>query len=195
MLNQALTIIKLDMNIHQPEKPLDWVTRFTPLIKTGGTVLDLACGKGRHTHYLADLGYQLTALDRNLSAISKNQNIDSIELIEADLEDGSPWPLGSRKFDAIVVANYLARPLFPAIIGALGEDGVLIYETFSLGNEKHGRPSNPDFLLEPGELFSACSDALRVIAYEEGMLETPAPAVKQRICAIKRPLDGVPASL
>ena len=195
MLNQALTIIKLDMNTHQSEKPLNWVARFALLVKSGGTVLDLACGNGRHTHYLAGLGYQVTAVDRNLLGIKKSKNAGKIELIETDLEDGNPWPLGSRKFNGIIVTNYLYRPIFPTIINALEEDGVLIYETFSLGNEKYGRPSNPNFLLKPGELLSACSDRLRVVAYEEGIPETSPPAVKQRLCAVKRPLDGVPASL
>ena len=183
------------MNINQSEKPLNWVARFASLVKSGGTVLDLACGNGRHTHYLADLGYQVTAVDRNLLGINKTEITGKIELIKTDLEDGDPWPLGSRKFNGIIVTNYLYRPIFPAIINALEEDGVLIYETFSLGNEKYGRPSNPNFLLNPGELLSACSRRLRVVAYEEGVLETSSPAVKQRLCAVKRPLNGVPASL
>jgi SAM-dependent methyltransferase len=195
LLNQALTIIKLDMNSHQSEKPLDWVARFASLVKSGGTVLDLACGKGRHAHYLAGLEYQVTAVDRDISNIGKAETARNIELIEADLEDGSPWPLGSRRFDAIVVTNYLYRPLFPTIIDTLEEDGILIYETFSLGNEDYGRPSNLNFLLKPGDLLSVCSDRLRLIAYEEGVLETPSPAVKQRICAIKRPVDGIPSAL
>jgi SAM-dependent methyltransferase len=195
LLNQALTIIKLDMNTHQSEKPLDWVARFAPLVKSGGTVLDLACGNGRHTHYLACLGYQVTAVDRDLSGISEIENAGTIELIGADLEDGSPWPLGSRKFNGIIVTNYLYRLLFPAIIDALDDDGVLIYETFSMGNKEYGRPSNPNFLLKPSELLSVCSDRLRVVAYEEGVLGTPSPAVKQRLCAVNRPLDGVPASI
>ena len=195
MLNQALTIIKLDMNTHKSEEPLDWIARFVPLVKSDGTFLDVACGNGRHARYLINLGYQVTAMDRDISAIRKSKNADSIELIEADLEDGSPWPLGSRKFDGIIVSNYLYRPLFPAIIDALDDDGILIYETFSLGNEKYGRPSNPNFLLKPGELLSACSDELRVIAYEDGLLKTPSPAVKQRICAIKSPFDGLPSPL
>lgn len=195
MLNQALTIIKPDMNTHKSEKPLEWITRFAPLVTSGGTVLDLACGNGRHARYLTDIGYQVTALDRDISAISESEIADRIELIEVDLEDGSPWPFSTRKFDGIVVSNYLYRPLFPAIINALDDGGVLIYETFSLGNEKYGRPSNPNFLLKPGELLSACSDVLRVIAYEDGLLKTPSPAVKQRICAIKRPFDGGPSPL
>ena len=183
------------MNTHQTEKPLEWITRFAPLVKSGGTVLDLACGNGRHTHYLAGLGYEVTALDRDLSGIGATETADRIELIKADLEDDNPWPLGSRKFDGVIVTNYLYRPIFPAIIDALEEEGALIYETFSLGNEEYGRPSNPNYLLKPTELLSVCTNRLRVIAYEEGVLKTPSPAVKQRVCAVNRPLDGVPAAL
>ena len=183
------------MNTNHSDKPLDWVTRFTPLIPKDGKVLDLACGSGRHANYLAGLGYVVTALDRDLGAMTKHDTTDNLELIEADLEDGRPWPLETRRFKAIVVTNYLYRPLFPTIIEALDEDGILIYETFSLGNEKYGRPSNPNFLLTPGELLSVCSERLRVVAYEEGLIKNPTPAIKQRICAISRLPDAEPASI
>lgn len=178
------------MKNHQSDKPLNWVTRFAPLISSGGTALDLACGNGRHSFLLTKLGFSLTAVDRNTTAISKAKQADNIELIEADLEDGSPWPLADRQFDGIVVTNYLHRPLFPTILASLKENGVLIYETFSLGNEKFGRPTNPDFLLKPGELLKVCSEHLRIVAYEEGLDNNPAPAVKQRLCAVNRPHPG-----
>ncbi|NKB19177.1 MAG: SAM-dependent methyltransferase [Alphaproteobacteria bacterium] len=183
------------MNTHQSDKPLDWVIRFAPLIHAGGAVLDLACGNGRHANYLAGVGHIVTAVDRNLSGFTRIGNNDFYELIEADLEDGSEWPLRSRRFKAIIVTNYLYRPLFPAIIDALDTNGILIYETFSLGNAKYGRPSNPDFLLTPGELLSVCKNKLRVIAFEEGLIENPTRAVKQRICAINRSRNGEPASI
>ncbi len=181
------------MKNHLPDKPLKWVTRFAPLISSGGTVLDLACGNGRHTFFLAELDFSMTAVDRNTTAISKAEQADRLELIEADLEDGRPWPLAGRQFDGIVVTNYLHRPLFPTILASLREDGVLIYETFSLGNEEFSRPSNPDFLLKPGELLKVCSEHLRIVAYEEGLENDPAPAVKQRLCAVNRPHFGKPA--
>jgi len=163
--------------------PLEWVTRFAPLIEPGGHVLDLASGNGRHSHYLNSIGYQVTAIDRNISNLVQGSN--NIEWLEVDLEDGSPWILEGRLFNGIVVTNYLYRPLFPVIINSLDENGVLIYETFCLGNEKLGKPSNPEYLLRPGELFSVFSEDLRIISYEEDTFAKNQKSVKQRICAIK----------
>src|SRR5690606_12586810 len=134
----------------------------------------LAWAAGRHARLFLRLGHPVTALDRDLSGVA---DLVDAERIQADLEDGSPWPLPGRRFAGVVVANYLHRPLFPALRDALAEDGVLLYETFALGQERYGRPSNPDFLLRPGELLEACA-GLQVVAYEHGL--DPRPAVRQR---------------
>jgi len=169
---------------HGPSTPSDWVVRFAPLVKSGGSVLDLAAGRGRHARNFLERGNTVVALDRDVSRMA--DMADRAEVIEADLEDGSPWPLGARRFDAVVVANYLYRPIFTDIRDALAPDGVLIYETFGAGNEAYGKPSNPDFLLKPGELLDLARGTLEVVAYECGLIERSAgPAVIQRICARK----------
>lgn len=141
-----------------------------------GPVLDLACGSGRHARYFRDLGYEVAALDR------EPVSLEEVSFVKADLEDGSPWPLEGRRFGAIVVTNYLHRPLFPKIAASLDEGGLLVYETFMLGNERFGKPSNPAFLLKPGELKAAFS-SLTVLAFEEGEVSRPKPAMVQRIAA------------
>ena len=154
-----------------PSSP--WVTRWGALV-TAGPVLDLACGSGRHARWFAARGLPVTAVDR------QPVDLPGVEFIQADLEDGSPWPLGERRFAAIVVTNYLHRPLFPRIAAALDTGGVLIYETFMVGNERFGRPTNPEFLLQPGELREAFP-GLTVLAFEEGEVSSPKPAVVQRV--------------
>jgi SAM-dependent methyltransferase len=150
------------------------------LVKAGGTVLDLAAGSGRHARHFKGLGYQVSALDRDVSGL---RGLDA-EIIAADLEDGSPWPLGARAFDGIVVTNYLHRPLLPDLASALAAGGVLIYETFGVGNERFGRPSNPNFLLRPGELLAfAAGHGLQVLAYACGEVAEPKRAVTQRMVA------------
>lgn len=163
------------MKEHDIVAPSAWVARWAPLI-TRGRVLDLACGTGRHARLLAGLGHEVTAVDREA------QSIESIRFVQADLEDGSPWPLPGEQFQGIVVANYLHRPLFALIERALAPDGVLIYETFMLGNERFGKPSNPAFLLAPGELWTAFG-GLHVIAFEQGHSLQPRAAMLQRLCA------------
>jgi SAM-dependent methyltransferase len=163
--------------------PSPWVTRWGALVTTG-PVLDLACGSGRHASWFAGRGLPVVAVDR------QPLELPGVEFIRADLEDGSPWPLGKRRFAAIVVTHYLHRPLFPAIADALAEGGLLIYETFMLGNERFGRPSNPDFLLRPGELLHAFPE-LAVVAFEQGEATTPKPAMVQRITAVR----GAPVRL
>ncbi|MEZ5614363.1 MAG: class I SAM-dependent methyltransferase [Rhodocyclaceae bacterium] len=164
--------------------PSSWVGRFAPLIRPGGPVLDLACGYGRHARFLEAGGWRVTAVDRDAAALAGLAGHPGIETVEADLEAGG-WPFGARRFDGIVVANYLHRPLFPRLIEALAEGGVLIYETFMAGNERFGRPSNPDFLLRPGELIEAFGGLLQVVAFEQGEVAQPKPAAVQRLCAVR----------
>ncbi len=163
--------------------PSPWVLRFASLAREGAKVLDLACGSGRHSRLFLDLGHPVTALDRDLSGLAVTRDTPGFTALESDLEDGSPWPLAGRRFGAVVVTNYLYRPLFPKIIAALAPGGLLIYETFALGNERFGKPRNPDHLLRPGELLEAVRDHLRVIAYEDIERPPPKPARIQRICA------------
>ena len=176
--------------LHEDRAPSAWVMRFAPLIPPGGTVLDLACGSGRHTRYLLERGHRVVALDRDLSRLTARGV--ALETIEADLEDGGPWPLSGRRSAGIVVTNYLHRPLFLALIAGVAAGGALIYGTFAAGNERFGRPSNPDFLLRPGELLDAVSGALRVVAYEDGIVQSPRPAAVQRICAVRQAGDTPP---
>ncbi|UEM04135.1 class I SAM-dependent methyltransferase [Skermanella rosea] len=168
--------------------PSRWVVRFAPLVRQGGPVLDVACGSGRHTRLFAGLGHPVTAVDRTLAGVADLANGSSPELIEADLEDGSPWPLpADRRFAAVVVTNYLHRPLFPRLLDSLEPGGVLIYETFARGNERFGKPSSPDFLLAPGELLDRVGHQLQVVAFEQGEIDFPRRAVVQRLCAVADP--------
>ena len=165
--------------------PSPWIVRFARLVPAGAPVLDLAGGGGRHARLFLARGHPLTGVDRDASALEELRALPHCELIQADLEDGSPWPLAERRFGAVVVTNYLWRPLFPRIIAAVEAGGVLLYETFALGNEAYGRPRNQDFLLGPGELLETVRGALQVVAYEHGVVDRPHRAVKQRICALR----------
>jgi len=167
-----------------PEAPSLWVRRFVPLIAAGGVVLDLACGYGRHARFLEAGGWQVVAVDRDPQALAALGGRAAMRTIEADLEGGT-WPFSGEAFAGIVVANYLHRPLFPRLAEALAEGGVLIYETFMRGHERFGRPANPAFLLRPGELVAAFSGPLAVVAFEQGEVAQPRPAVVQRLCALK----------
>jgi len=161
-----------------------WVRHFALAIPNQGLVLDLACGAGRHTALLASLGHTVLAVDQDISAIELLKS-DSIQTQKLDLE-GSDWPLLGQWFSAIVVTNYLYRPFLDELPKMLTEGGVLIYETFADGNAEFGKPSNPDFLLKPGELLALAGRAsLKVIAYEDIYLDQPKPAMVQRICAVK----------
>ncbi len=163
--------------------PSAWVQRFLPLAAVGGRVLDVACGSGRHLRLGLASGYHMVGVDRDLSGLSTDNQQDRLELLTADLEDGSPWPLGRRRFAGVIVTNYLWRPVLPAILNAVGPDGVLIYETFGRGHERYGRPKNPDFLLRPGELIDIVRPALTIIAYEHVHLTGP-DRIVQRIAAL-----------
>ena len=163
--------------------PSAWVQSHAGLVAPGGTVLDLAAGGGRHVRYFKDLGHRVTALDRDISRLQDLAG-RGVEVMSADLENGSPWLLGAREFDGIVVTNYLHRPLFPHLAGALSPGGVLIYETFGIGNERFGKPSNPNFLLRPGELLEfAAAHGLQVLAYACGEVAEPKRAVTLRMVA------------
>jgi SAM-dependent methyltransferase len=147
-------------------------------------VLDLAAGGGRHTALMLAADFRVLAIDRDESALKARFGANpACEIKALDLEDGGPWRLGGG-FAGIVVTNYLHRPLLPAIAAALAPDGVLLYETFMTGNERFGRPANPDFLLRPGELLAAFLDRLQVVAFEQGIVATPRPAAIQRIAAV-----------
>lgn len=164
--------------------PSPWVERFAPLICSGGTVLDVASGRGRHARYLSTRGYHVIAVDIDIAGLSDLSASENVEVMEADLEAGA-WPFGDRLFDGIVVTNYLYRPHLPRLVEALEPGGALIYESFGKGNEKLGRPRNPDFLLDPAELLDAFGPRLTIVAYEHGIDEGPRRAVRQRICAVK----------
>ena len=157
--------------------PSAWVQRWAPLI-TRGTVLDLACGGGRHAKFFLGRNLEVVAVDR------EPREIPGARFIQADLEDGSPWPLPGEQFEGVVVTNYLNRGIFAQIQRALKPQGVLIYETFMLGNERFGKPSNPAFLLRPGELREVFRD-LSLKGFEEGEVSEPKPAMIQRLCAVQ----------
>ena len=159
--------------------PSAWLQRHARLLRPGGSVLDVACGSGRHALWLAAQGFAVTGVDRDAAALQGLRG--HIDAIEADLE-GAPWPLPGRRFDGIVVTNYLWRALWPALRGALAPGGVLIYETFGDGQQLIGKPSRPEFLLRPGELLRAC-EGLYVVAFEDGF-EASVPRHVQRIVAV-----------
>jgi SAM-dependent methyltransferase len=161
-------------------EPSPWVCRWAPLIRPAGSVLDLACGSGRHVRWLTQQGFVLTALDRDAAALAALERIARVCV--ADIENG-PWPLPGQRFDAVVVTNYLWRARWPSLLDALADGAVLIYETFADGNQSVGKPSRADFLLRQGELLSLCS-GLRVVAYEDGWLDSPSRYV-QRIAAVR----------
>jgi SAM-dependent methyltransferase len=175
------------LSAHDTAEPSPWVVRWSHLVPPGAPVLDVACGHGRHLRWFAGRGHPVTGVDRSAEALQTAAGLG--ETIQADIENG-PWPLAGRRFGGVVVTNYLWRPLLPAIVASVAPGGVLIYETFAAGNETVGKPSRPDFLLQPGELLAACS-GLRVVAYEDGFLDPPARFV-QRIAAIRAAPGSTP---
>jgi SAM-dependent methyltransferase len=168
--------------------PSAWIVRWAALVAQGASVLDVACGCGRHSAWFAARGHGVTALDRDLSKVQ--DLVDCATLVSADIENG-PWPLCAGGvpvgFGAVVVTNYLWRPLMHTLVASVAPGGVLLYETFAAGNETVGRPARPDYLLRRGELLQHCRD-LDVVAYEHGYLDDPARYV-QRIAAV-RPFAG-----
>ncbi|MCW9034594.1 MAG: class I SAM-dependent methyltransferase [Rhodospirillales bacterium] len=172
------------------KEPSLWIQRFVPLIPLGGTVLDLACGGGRNSRYLLAKGYKVVAVDRNTEAISDLSDHPNIEIITADLEDGSPWPFKGCAFEGVVTTNYLYRPLFQTLVASLKLEGLFLYETFANGNQEFRKPRNPDHLLKAGELLELSEERLHVVAYEHGLKENqPLPGVVQRICAVNTDKD------
>ncbi|MBI4756280.1 MAG: class I SAM-dependent methyltransferase [Betaproteobacteria bacterium] len=164
--------------------PSSWVCRFAPLIRPRGRVLDLACGSGRHARWLAARSWEVEAVDADPTLLVSLAGSAGIRVRCADLE-ADAWPCAMERFDGIVVTNYLHRPLFPRLCEVLAPGGVLIYETFMEGNERFGRPRNPAFLLREGELLERVAGRLRVVAFEQGEVARPAPAMVQRLCAVR----------
>jgi SAM-dependent methyltransferase len=168
------------MDAHFDPPPSPWVQRWAGFIRPGGAVLDVACGAGRHARWLAKLGFEVDAVDRSPELFADPP--PGVRLRAADLE-GGPWPYAGQRFDAIVVTNYLHRPLLPVLADSLESGGILVYETFARGHERFGKPSNPDFLLRPGELLEAVQGRLRVLGYEDIVVDEPRTAALQRLCA------------
>lgn len=164
--------------------PSAWVTRFASLIAPAGRVLDYACGSGRHARWLAQHGFRVDAVDRDGIALQLLQGLPRLETRELDLE-GEDWPFERAGYDGVVVCNYLYRPRFDAMLELLRPGGVLIYETFMAGNERFGKPSRPDFLLQPNELVHRLREHWTIVAFEQGEIRTPRAAAVQRVCAIK----------
>ena len=165
--------------------PSPWVVRHVQSIPARGKVLDLACGSGRHARFLAGLGYPVLAVDRDAEALAGLSTIEGITTRLLDLE-GEEWPLAGQVFDGIVVTNYLWRPRLPDVLALLAPGGVLIYETFMVGNAAYGKPTNPAFLLQAGELRQlAAAAGLREVEYAEGYVASPKPAMRQAVCAIR----------
>jgi SAM-dependent methyltransferase len=173
-----------------PEEPSQWVLRFAGRVPPGGVVLDLACGGGRHTRLFLERGHRVVAVDADVGALATLHGSPGLEIVEADLESGVALPFAGRCFDGVVVTNYLHRPILGEVVDAVAPGGILIYETFARGHaEVAGKPSNPDFLLLPGELLDAVRGRLRVVAYED--VVTPAPAAVQRIAAVRETVPGL----
>lgn len=174
---------------HGTGAPSEWVQRWSHLVARQGTVLDVACGQGRHLRWFAQAQHRVTGVDRSPEAIESVALLG--EMVLADIESG-PWPFMAegkpRQFDAVIVTHYLWRPLLPVIVQSVAEGGVLIYETFAVGNETVGKPARADFLLRQGELLRLCQE-LRVVAYEDGFLDAPARFV-QRIVAVREHADA-----
>jgi SAM-dependent methyltransferase len=163
--------------------PLPWIVQWAGLVPLDATVLDLAAGRGRHALLFAERGHKVVAVDRDVGRLPAHPNI---EPLAADLEDGSPWPLQGQRFGAVVVTNYLHRPLMPALIETIGPGGVFLYQTFMAGNERFGKPSRPEFLLQDGELLELVRGAFSVTAYEARLISDPM-AMVQRIAARRLP--------
>jgi len=171
--------------MHGTENPSSWVQRWAHLIAPQSHVLDVACGAGRHMRFLAAQGHTAVGVDRNPDAVTLAQAFG--EVICADIENGA-WPFTDQTFGCVVVTNYLWRSLLPVIFQSIAPGGVLVYETFAAGNETVGKPSRPDFLLQPGELLRA-TEGLHTVAFEEGFESSP-DRFMQRIVSIRPKAAG-----
>ena len=172
---------------HLAAVPSPWVVRFAHLVSPAARVLDVACGGGRHALFFAARGCMVDAVDRDAALAAVFSDQPRVRFLAADLE-GGPWPYPGRRFDAVVVTNYLHRPLFADLLEAIADGGVLLYETFAVGNEAFGRPSNPAHLLAARELLEVVGRRLHVLAYEDGVVARPRPARVQRLCALRGPV-------
>lgn len=166
--------------------PSFWIKRHIDRVRPGGHVLDVAAGGGRHVDLCRLLGLRVTAVDRDVSGLDRLAGDAAVRIVEADLEAGT-WPLGKGAFDGVIVTNYLWRPTIPDVLGAVAPGGLLLWETFATGNERFGRPRNPDFLLGPNELLHAVLPGFEVLAFESVVDEGPEPAAWQRIAARRPP--------
>ncbi len=178
--------------------PSPWIVRFAPLVRAGGSILDVACGNGRHLRHFLDRDIRVMGVDIDLRGVNDLDGRPDVTLLQADLEGEAGPPPALTGFDAVIVTNYLHRPLLPALVGALKPGGLLLYETFGNGNQRHGRPSSPAFLLRDGELLRfALEQGMQVVAFEQGEVSSPKAAIVQRLAAIHAPrrapdLDGDP---
>jgi len=172
-----------DHSHHATSGPSPWISRFAGLAPARAPVVDIACGGGRHGRLFLERGHPVLFADRDVSGVSDLAGNPGVEIVEADFEGDHEWPFADRRFGAVVVVNYLWRPILPRLIDMVGPGGVFLYETFALGNEAYGRPRNPDFLLRPGELLEAVRGHLDVIAYGQCLRQDPSPAVIQHLAA------------
>jgi SAM-dependent methyltransferase len=170
---------------HEAHDASPWVVRFASLIPRTGPVLDVASGTGRHARWLLDRGHDVVAIDRDVSGLDDIREYDQLEVVEVDLENGEPFPLGERRFAGVIVTNYLYRPILDQLVSEVASSGVLICETFAVGNDRFGRPRQPQFLLRPGELLDVVRGELRVVAFEDLVVDYPRPASVQRIAAVR----------
>jgi SAM-dependent methyltransferase len=187
-LNNGLLLSAAPTLPHSSGTPSAWLLQHAALLAPGTTVLDVACGSGRNLRWLVQQGFVVTGVDRDAASLQPLHSLADVHV--ADIENAA-WPLPGRRFGGVLVANYLWRPLWPQLLAALAPGGVFIMETFAHGQQHIGKPSRPDFLLQPGELLQVCQ-ALRVVAFEDGFeaAETPVPGQPpgryvQRVVAIK----------